>query len=82
MTISSKRGARWFHFVLASSKPKKREKRNERFAERNESFRMPDRKSLNSLRALNQSFRGIVCFQWVNRLFVSRFFTLPVARRR
>jgi hypothetical protein len=30
-------------------------------------------KSLKSLCALNQSFRGIVCFQWVNCLFVSPF---------
>ena len=44
-----------------------------RFAKRNESFRSAGRKSLKSLCALNQSFRVIVCFQWVNCLFVSPF---------
>jgi hypothetical protein len=65
----------------ATTRPKNSEKRNERFAMRNETKRIPGRKSLESLSALNQSFRGIVCFQLVNRLFVSRFFILPVARR-
>jgi hypothetical protein len=78
MTIPSKRSA-LVHFALASTKPKKQEKRNERFAERNESFRMPDRKSLKSLSALNQSFRGIVCFQWVNGHFISRFFDISLS---
>jgi hypothetical protein len=40
--------------VLASTKPKKQGKRNEYFAKRNETFRSAGRKSLNSLRALNQ----------------------------
>ena len=40
-----------------------------------ETKRIPGRKSLESLWALNQSFRGLVCFQWVNRRFISRFFT-------
>ncbi len=31
------------------------------------------RKSLKSLRSLDQSFRGIACFQWVSCLFVSPF---------
>ena len=31
------------------------------------------RKSLKSLWAPNQSFRGIVCFQWLNSVFVSPF---------
>jgi hypothetical protein len=51
------------------------EKRNERFAMRNETKRIPGRKSLESLWALNQPFRGPVCFQRVNRRFISRFFT-------
>ena len=51
----------------------KQQKRNESFAKRNESFRTAGLKSLKSLCALNQSFRGIVCFQWVNCLFVSPF---------
>jgi len=54
MTIPSKRSALWFHFVFASTKPKKLGKRNEYFAKRNETFRSAGRKSLNSLRALNQ----------------------------
>jgi hypothetical protein len=33
------------------------------FAKRNETFLRANRKSLESLLALNQSFRGIVCFQ-------------------
>jgi hypothetical protein len=49
MTIPSKRSALWFHFVLASTKPKKQGKRNEIFAKRNETFRSAGRKSLNSL---------------------------------
>jgi hypothetical protein len=57
----------------APTKPKNREKRNECFVMRNERFRIPDTKSLKSLRAPNQGFRGIVCFQALNRLFVSRF---------
>ena len=57
----------------APTKPKNREKRNECFVMRKERFRIPDTKSLKSLRAPNQGFRGIVCFQALNRLFVSRF---------
>jgi hypothetical protein len=45
-----------------------------RFAKRNESFRIDGLKSLKSLRVLNQLFRGIVCFQWVDPNFVSRRF--------
>jgi hypothetical protein len=59
----------------ASTKPKNSEKRNERLAIRNETKRMPCRKSLESLSSPNRSFRGIVCFQWVDHHFVSRFFT-------
>jgi hypothetical protein len=40
-----------------------------------ETKHIPGRKSLESLWALNQSFRELVCFQWVNRRFISRFFT-------
>jgi hypothetical protein len=57
----------------ASTKPKNREKRNEYFVMRDERFRILDTKSLKSLRAPNQGFRGIVCFQTLNRHFVSRF---------
>jgi hypothetical protein len=60
---------------------KNREKRNECFGMRNERFRIPDTKSLKSLRAPNQGFRGIVCFQALNRLFVSRFRRMPADRR-
>jgi hypothetical protein len=50
MTIPSERSsALWFHFVLASTKPKKQGKRNKYFAKRNETFRSAGRKSLNSL---------------------------------
>ena len=51
--------------------PKQR-KRKELFAKRNQTFRHAGRKSLRALGVRNQSFRLIVCFQWVNRLFVSR----------
>jgi hypothetical protein len=43
------------------------------FAMRNETFRIPDRKSLKSLLTSNQWFRGIVCFQWLTPVFVSPF---------
>jgi hypothetical protein len=59
-------------FVSGSTRPKNPRKRNARFAERNESFRITALKSLKSLMAPNQAFRGIVCFQGFNRLFVSR----------
>jgi hypothetical protein len=42
---------------------------------RNERFRVSGHKSLESLRALNQSFRRFVCFQGFSRRFVSRVFT-------
>jgi hypothetical protein len=54
MTIPSKRSALWFHFVLASTKPKNQRKRNENFAKRIKTFRSAGRKSLNSLWSLNQ----------------------------
>jgi hypothetical protein len=54
-------------------KPKNREKRNECFVMRYERFRFPDTKPLKSLRTSNRGFRGIVCFQVLNRLFVSHF---------
>jgi hypothetical protein len=46
---------------------------NERllFAERNERFRDAGRKSLKSLMVRNRPFRRIVCFQWLDPLFVS-----------
>ncbi len=51
----------------------KRRKRKESFALRNERFRDAGRKSLKSLGCEIGRFREIVCFQWANRLFVSRF---------
>jgi hypothetical protein len=48
-------------------------KRNACFASRNERLRAAGRKPLISLRALNQAFRGIVCFQGFNRRFISPF---------
>jgi hypothetical protein len=46
--------------------------KNETNLSRNETLRVADHKSLKSLRALNQQFRGIVCFQSLNPVFVSR----------
>ena len=57
-------------FHEASKTP---ELRRRRFAGRNETFRIPRRKPLESLRELNRRFRGTVCFQGANCLFVSRF---------
>jgi hypothetical protein len=54
MTTQSERSALWFHFVLASTKPRKQRKRNEYFAKRSETFRTAGRKALNSLWVLNQ----------------------------
>jgi hypothetical protein len=49
------------------------EARNAHFAMRNETLRMAWGKSLESLWAPNQSFRGIVCFQRLELGFVSPF---------
>jgi hypothetical protein len=49
------------------------EKREIRFAMRNQTFRMGGRKPLKSLCTLNHSFRGFICFQRVKRGFVSPF---------
>jgi hypothetical protein len=54
-------GNKGVHAMLADAE--KRPKRNAHFARRNETFRRPGRKSLESLRAPNRAFRGIVCFQ-------------------
>ena len=67
------RTRRSVRFALGADEGQKQQKRNESFAKRNESFRSAGLTSLKSLCALNQSFRGIVCFQWVNCLFVSPF---------
>jgi hypothetical protein len=45
-----------------------------RFAKRSERLRDEDRNSLRSLRVLNQVFRGIVYFQWIDPNFVSHVF--------
>src|ERR1700722_12338020 len=49
-------------------------KRKTHFAKRNGTFRIIGRKPLKSLWSRNQRFRGIVCFQWLNLVFVSPFF--------
>jgi hypothetical protein len=64
--------------VSGADEAQKQRKRKESFAKRNERFRDAGRKSLKSLGCEIGLFRQIVCFQWVNRLFVSRF--LPHAR--
>jgi hypothetical protein len=48
-------------------------KRNACFASRNGRLRAAGRKPLILLRAPNQAFRGIVCFQGFNRRFISPF---------
>jgi hypothetical protein len=60
------------HFVWGLDEAEKQRKRKQRFAKRNERFRDGDRNPLRSLGALNQGFRRIVCFQWLDPLFVSR----------
>jgi hypothetical protein len=60
-------------FVSWADDAKNQRKRNRRFVKRNEPFRIPYRKSLKSLWAVNQVFRGIVCFQALSRHFVSPF---------
>src|ERR1700722_17328313 len=53
---------------------KKTRKRKTHFAKRNGTFRIVGRKPLKSLWSRNQRFRGMVCFQWLNLVFVSPFF--------
>jgi hypothetical protein len=60
-------------FVCCVDKAENHENERIRLAKRNESFGGGSRKSLRSLRGLNQRFRGIVCFQWVDPRFVSPF---------
>ena len=67
-------------FAFGRRRGPKQQKRNESFAKRNESFRTAALKSLKSLCELNQSLRGIVCFQWVNCRFVSPFSQHPRSR--
>jgi hypothetical protein len=57
----------------APAKPNAPENREKHFAKRNETFRTAGGNSLKSLQALNQVFRGIVCFQGFNPRFVSPF---------
>ena len=45
--------------------------RNPRFAVRNETFRLRPLKPLESLKALNQRFRGFLCYQRLGTSFVS-----------
>ena len=59
-------------FVWASTSQKQR-KRKVSFRRTKPNVSQPCRKSLKSLKALNQRFRGIVCFQWVDPHFVSPF---------
>jgi hypothetical protein len=63
-----------FHFVSLRQTAQNRENEALRFAKRNERFRDEGRNALRSLMVLNQLFRGIVCFQWVDPNFVSRRF--------
>ena len=69
-------GRRLARCVSGVDEAKKQRKRKESFAKRNETFRGLGRKSLESLYAANQLFRGIVCFQGLNRLFISHFFRI------
>jgi hypothetical protein len=69
-------------FVSGLDEAEKRPKRNAHFATRNKTFHEPGRKSLESLWAPNQSFRGFVCFQWLNPVFVSPFSSPPPSRPR
>ena len=73
--------------LLASTEPK----RSAHFARRNEAFRGSYRKSLKSLPVTNRRFRGIVCFQGLESVFVSPFSqgysfqglsSIPVSPRR
>jgi hypothetical protein len=66
-------------FRFGLDQAQKAGKRNESFAKRNETFRSAWRKSLISFRTLNQSFRGIVCFQWLKGVFVSPFFNIRLS---
>ena len=60
-------------FVSDVEEAKNSETKGFRFAKRNQTFRLERLKSLRSLRVLNQLFRGIVCFQWLDPRFVSPF---------
>src|ERR1700690_275511 len=66
-------------FRFGLDQAQKAGKRNESFAKRNETFRSAWHKSLISLSTLNQSFRGIVCFQWLKGVFVSAFFNIRLS---
>jgi hypothetical protein len=70
--VAPKKGS--FRFVSLRQTAQNRENEALRFAKRNERLRGEGRNSLRSLRTLNQLFRGIVCFQWVEPNFVSRCF--------
>jgi hypothetical protein len=56
-----------------SGEAQKGQEGSARFAKRNETLRSASRKSLESLSAANQSFRGFVCFQGLKSHFVSPF---------
>src|ERR1700733_8987711 len=60
-------------FVSGAGETEPPENRGKHFAKRNETFRTAGGNSLKSLQALNQGFRGIVCFQGFNARFVSLF---------
>jgi hypothetical protein len=59
-------------FVWRSTSQKRR-KRKVSFRRTKPNVSQECRKSLTCLKALNQRFRGIVCFQWVDAHFVSPF---------
>ena len=65
----------------ASTRRKNRQKRRLPFAERNERFRDAGRKSLRSLGVRNGPFRAIVCFQWLDPLFVSHEIATAIPAR-
>jgi hypothetical protein len=60
-------------FVSGVDEAQNQQKRSESFAKRNEGLRIAGPKSLKSLGALNQGFRGFVCFQTLKFIFVSPF---------
>jgi hypothetical protein len=66
-------GGRGGHFVFGLRPGKISEKQNERFAMRDETH--PGAQVIGIVVGADQSCSGLVCFQWVDRRFISRFFT-------
>jgi hypothetical protein len=61
------------HFVSRLCGAQNRQKQSEYLASRNESFRMPRRKLLKSLGALNQHFAGSFVFKGLTAISFRRF---------